>query len=265
MDGTYVHRSIRGWRARDGRVCLRLAVAAWLAVALGPLAAFATPITVGGAGGPSLTVDPLYFQGFNVFGLVGPGQGIDYYASAPQTFLSAGNAANMQLTVTQSLQQPPLQHPQDPANSQNPNLNQGVPFTPSAQTPVVADSLWTIRNDSGRLLEDVLLLFTRTIALPNYPSVDVALDDNLVTVLEFTSTNGTRRLYGTELLGDLAPGQTVDIRVRYIVAGPLPLIDGELLLPALGLAGLEGSQYVPEPGTLGLVLLGLAAIGLRRV
>ncbi|RIK97864.1 MAG: hypothetical protein DCC71_21455 [Proteobacteria bacterium] len=235
-----------------------------LALAFGPFSASATPITVGGAGGPSLVVDPIYFQGFGVFGLAGPGQGVDYTAAAPVPFLSAGNAPNMDLTITQMLQQPAWQHPQDPANSLNPDLNGGVPSTPSAAVPVVADSLWTVRNDAGRPLEDVLLLFTRTIPQTNYPAVDVALDDEIFSVLAYTSLDGTERHYGALALGDLESGQAVDILIRYIVAGPLPILNGEFTLPPLGVAGLEGGRYVPEPGTLGLVLLGLAAIGRCR-
>jgi hypothetical protein len=249
--------------AMQWRRCVRaggVVAAALCAIGLGGRAADATPITVGGAGGPSFTVDPIYFQGFNVFGLTGPGQGPAYRASAPVPFLSAGNDPGMDLTITQSLQLPPWQHPQDPANSQNPDLNQGIPFTPSFETPLVADSIWTVRNDSGRSLDDVLLLFTRTRATPGYPALEVALDDRLVSVMEYTSGDGTVRWYGAMSLGDLAPGASAEIRVRYVVAGPLPLMNGEFLLPSLGIAGIDGPHYVPEPGTLLLLACGVAAL-----
>jgi hypothetical protein len=224
----------------------------------------ATPITVGGAGGPSLTIDPLYFVGFDEFGLESPGNGPAYRATAPVPFLSVGNAPNMDLTISQALQQPAWQHPQDPANSLNPDLNGGVPFSPSVAVPLVADSLWTIRNDTGRLLEDVLLLFTKTRAIPNYPPVDAALDDFLIDTIEYTSTDGTVRWYGALPLGDLAPGATTQVLVRYIVADPVPLNGDTFLLPSLGVAALDKPNYIPEPGTLVMLAFGVSALCARR-
>jgi hypothetical protein len=226
--------------------------------------AHATPITIGGAGGPSFQVDPLYFQGFGVFGLTGPGQHVDFTASAPVTFLSAANAPGVDLSVVQGLVQPVYQHPQDPANSQNPFTNGGNPSNPTPAVPFVADSMWTVRNDTGRTLDKVLLLFTKTIAQPGYPAVDVALDDDLYDVIQYTSVGGAVRYYGALPLGNLEPGQDVQVRVRYIVSGALPIMGGQYVMPSLGLAGLEGGSYIPEPATAALLVLGLVGLSARR-
>lgn len=225
--------------------------------------AAATPLAVGGAGGPSRTVNPLYFAGYGVFGLADPGTGPNYFASAPLTWLSAANASGVDLQVTQALQLPALQFPQEPSLSSNPLTNGGVPSAATAALPVVVDSLWTIRNTSGRPLEDVLFLITRTVPQTGYPAVDVALDDNLVGVLEYTGTTSTRH-YGAIPLGDLAPGEAANFTMRYIVSGNLPVIDSRCLLPLLGVAGLEGRYWVPEPASLLLLALGLAPLAWRR-
>lgn len=223
----------------------------------------ATPITVGGAGGPSLEIDPLYFAGYGVFGLSGPGTGPDYFASSPVTWLSVANAAGVDLQVTQTLQLPAIQFPQDPNLSQNPLTNGGIPSAATAALPVVVDSTWTVRNATERTLEDILFLITRTVPQPGYPALDVALDDNLVGVLEYTGTTSTRH-YGAIPLGDLDPGETVTFTMRYIVAGDLPVIDSRCLLPQLAAAALEGQYYVPEPTTALLLALGFVSIAARR-
>lgn len=223
----------------------------------------ATPITVGGAGGPSLQVDPIYFAGYGVFGLSGPGTGVNYFATSPVTWLSVANATGVDLQVSQTLQLPPLQFPQDPSLSQNPGTNGGVASPATTARPVVVDSTWTVRNATGRTLDDILFLITRTVPQQGYPALDVALDDNLVGVLEYTTPTSSR-YYGAIPLGDLAPGETVTFTMRYIVAGNLPVIDSRCLLPQLAAAALEGQYYVPEPTTALLLALGLVSIAARR-
>jgi len=232
------------------------------------MVASATPaasLTVGGAGGPAFDVEPIWFTSFGEFGLSGRGSGPDYVASAPVSFLSIGPepATGMDLALTQLLEQPVHQHPQDPANSENPGTHGGVPTTPTMDVPFVADSLWTVRNRSGRPLDDLVLLFTRIVDDPGYPAVDVALDDGVYDVLQYTNATNVTRYYGAIALGDLAPGASVDFDVRYIVSGALPIQNGKYVMPRFGLAGIESPHAVPEPGGALLVGLGLAALARR--
>jgi hypothetical protein len=234
-----------------------------IAVCGAAISAGATPITVGGDGGPALEVDPLYFAGWGVFGLSGPGTGPDYYATAPVTFLSVANAAGVDLRVTQQLQLPAIQFPQDPSLSMNPDTNGGTPTNATTALPSVVDSIWTVRNTSGRALDDVLFLLTRTVPQSGYPAVDVAVDDHLFGVLEYTTAISTR-FYGAVPLGDLDPNETASFTMRYIVAGNIPLDGDEFVLPQLGAAALEGQHWVPEPTTALLLAFGLVSIAARR-
>ena len=249
MMGWYASRSAgRRWIARVGLLGALV------------LAQRAEALTVGGAGGPELEVDPIYFAAFGEFGLI-PNAPPDYIAVAPVTFLSIapGSGLGIDLLLEQELKKPVIQHPQDPTNSQNPGTNGGVPSDPTTALPFVADSQWTVRNTSGSFLDDLVLLFTRVIDDPGYPAVDVALDGGVYDVLAYTNASDVTRFYGAIALGDLAPDTSVQFDVRYIVAGPLPIIDGEYAIPRFGLAGLAHPARVPEPGTALLVALGLVA------
>lgn len=234
-----------------------------LAIGLAASTAVATPITVGGAGGAAFQIDPIYFKGFDQFGLTGPGARIDYFATSPITFLSAGSAAGMALTVTQSLQKPAFQHPQSPSYSRNPNTNGGVSTAPTNAVPFVADSRWIITNTSGVALDDVLLLFTKSSGATGYPSVDVALDDFLYDTLEYESQTAGTLYFGALPLGDLAPGKQVSVLVRYIVADALLVSGSNYVIPPFGLSALAKGSYVPEPATAMLLAAGLALIGVR--
>lgn len=241
--------------------------------AIGALAALAAAspaigLTIGGDGGPAFEVEPIYFTSFGEFGLSGPGSGPDYIAAAPVTFLSieaAPAGAGIDLELTQILSQPVHQHPQDPANSENPGTNGGVPSTPTTAVPFVADSSWTVRNLTGRALDDLVLLFTRIIDDPGYPVVDVALDDNVYDVLQYTNASNVTRFYGAIALGDLAADASVNFGVRYIVSGALPIQNDEYTMPRFGLAGIESPAQIPEPGTALLIALGLVAVARSRV
>ena len=243
----------RRWRrALYGKLALVIGLAASTAAA--------TPITVGGAGGIAFQIAPIYFKGFNQFGLTGPGAHADYFATSPVPFLSVGNASGMNLTLTQDLQKPAYQHPQNPSNSRNPLTNGGFSSAPTAAVPFVADSRWIITNTSGRALDDVLLLFTKASGATGYPSVDVALDDFIYDTLEYESQTAGTLYFGALPLGDLAPGKQVSVTVRYVVADALLVVDTNCVIPPFGLSALS---YVPEPTTAVLLAAGLAMIGLR--
>ncbi len=239
----------------------RLPLLCALLIAAGALPAAATPIVIGGAGGPAFSVDPIYFNGFDQFGLTGPGAGASYLVTSPVSLLSVGNAVGMQLTLSQDLQQPVYQHPQYPSISQNPLTNGGIPTSPTDALPFVADSTWTITNTSGRDLGGVLLLFTKVTGATGYPSVDVALDDYFYETLQYESATAGTLYFGVINLGDLAANGRVSFPVRYIVADPILGDATRDVMPPFGLSALERGSYIPEPSTSALVLLGLAVLG----
>jgi hypothetical protein len=135
---------------------------------------------------------------------------------------------------------------------------------------VIADSTWTVHNRSGEDIDDALLVFTLGDTSGRRRPQPVALDGNLVEILEY-SADGVDYLFGAVRLGDLAaegPGSSVSITVRYIVGGPLQQRSRrKLFLPPLGVAAVTGWTFVPEPATgaaLAFGLLGLAASRRRR-
>lgn len=137
---------------------------------------------------------------------------------------------------------------------------------PSPTVPFVADSRWTATNTSAATYPQVLLLFTSVnlapfpgaIAQNGYPDLPVALDGHLLKTVKYTF-GGVDYFFGAVDLGRLAPGESRDFLVRYVVSGgPMPIVNHHVVMPPLRLLGV----VVPEPGTLGLLATGLAGIAL---
>lgn len=137
---------------------------------------------------------------------------------------------------------------------------------PTPAVPFVADSRWTATNTSADTYQQVLLLFTSVnlapfpgaIAQNGYPDLPVALDGHLLKTVKYTFA-GVDYFFGAVDLGRLAPGESRDFLVRYIVSGgPMPIVNNHVVMPPLRLLGV----VVPEPGTLGLLATGLAGIAL---
>jgi hypothetical protein len=137
---------------------------------------------------------------------------------------------------------------------------------PTVADPLIADSIWTVRNTSGQALEDVLLVFTLGNTSGRKKAKPVGIDGNLVDILAY-SNDGVDYLFGAVRLGDLAvegPGSSVEIDVRYIVGGRLARSGSKLLLPRLGTSAVTGWSFVPEPATSALLGLGIAALAALR-
>jgi hypothetical protein len=228
---------------------------------LGAGAAHAVPIEIGIGGPNPFFVDPLYFippSGSNPdpFGLEGPGNGVDFAVTPNMGVISAcGAGGGCDLSISINLQTPVFQNPQFPAKSQNPQVPQGAP-TPAV--PVVADSIWTVQNNSGVSITDAYLLFTSVDFSGGYPDVLMALDQNKYEVVS-VGAGPDEAFYGALALGNLAPGASTQVTVRYIVASNLPDDGTDLIAPPLGVAGLTN---VPEPTALVLVSVGLGAMSL---
>lgn len=137
---------------------------------------------------------------------------------------------------------------------------------PTGAAPFIADSLWTATNTGGGAYEHVLLLFTSVnlapfpgaIAQNGYPDLVVGLDGNLLDIVKYTAL-GNDYYFGAVDLGSLAPGESRQFTVRYIVSsGPMPIVNNQVVMPPLKLL----SVVVPEPGSIALLLTGLAGIAL---
>ncbi len=258
-------REGRVMRMRSGIIAARLArtfIGVALGVALGAEAASA--LAIGGT--TPITVDPVYYKSGGAFGFVSP-KPYDVVAD-PTGWKEAGAAGagtNLFLTYTFKLQEPVYQNPQFPANSNNPT---GPAGTPSPTNPFVADSIWTVTNISDETLVNPILVFTKiqlgaTALVPGgYPDIPVGIDDNLMIVVKHNSSQG-EMFFGGIALGTLEPGASQDVRVRYIVAGNLPINGDLLVMPPFGLAALT-AYTVPEPGTLLLVGGGAALLAVAR-
>ncbi len=234
----------------------------WASVlVLGASAAHAVPIEIGIGGPNPFLVDPLYFipptpGNENPFGLEGPGNGVAFTVTPSMGVISAcGAGGGCDLSISLNLQTPVIQNPQEPSASLNPQVPQG---TPTQAVPFVADSTWTVQNDSGVSIANAYLLFTSVDFSGGYPNVLMALDQNKYEVAS-VGAGTDEAFYGALALGNLAPGATTQVTVRYIVAGNLPDDGTDLITPPLGVAGLTN---VPEPTALVLVSVGLGAMSL---
>jgi hypothetical protein len=237
---------------------------AWgAALALGLSAAGASALTLGGTG---TVVDPVYFNSGGNFGLI-TGPAFDFAATSSGDWRAVGSGGA--LSIQTALQTPVLQNPQSPASSLNPLGPQG---TPTTSNPFVADSIWTVTNTTNTELKNAYLFFDAvnlapTSLLPGkYPNIPVGIDRNLYSIVKYTSPGATSPLFFAALsLGSLAPdgspGDSTQVHVRYIVAGALPQIGANLVMPPFSVAALIN---VPEPGTLVLVGSGVVLLGATR-
>jgi hypothetical protein len=223
------------------RFSTAMAQIAGLALAL-LLAPAAGALTIG-------DISELYFTGPSGFGFdagdaTAAGFGRSFRAGPSDDWIEAGEKSlGLPIRITQNLG---TIH-QDP---------EGDGETPGTGNPYIADSRWTVKNKTGRDLLAPLLVFTLVDPLDSYPDVPTGLDGDLLQILEYSSA-GVDYLFGVVALPDLEENGSVDIDVRYVVAGPLE----DDFLPPLGLMALGSYEMlVPEPG--GLLLWGsLLALG----
>lgn len=199
-------------------------------------------------------ITPLYFdgiggQGFDATDVAGIARGIDFSATPGDDWYAAGDASfDLDLAVDQLTLTP----------QQNPG-------SPSFANPIIADAVWSVSNVSAGTLIAPLLVFTSVDPLGLYPVAlpPTGLDADGLDLLAY-SFGGDDYVYGAILLPDLAEGQSVQVNVRYVVAGAVDSGNLDDVLPPLALAVLGSYQVVPEPGSVGLVGLGLVALAWRR-
>ena len=203
--------------------------------------------------------NPLFFKGPDGYGFLPAdvykaGLAERFEADPEDGWLDAGKKSpNVDLAISVDLQQV----------YKDPNRKGKKP---TAANPIIADSVWTVTNTTGEALEDVLLVFTLGNTSGKKSKKLVGLDGNLVDILAY-SNDGVDYLFGVVSLGDLAaegPGSSVDIDVRYLVAGRLGRNGNHSVLPRLGTSAVTGYTQVPEPATAALLALGLAALAAAR-
>ncbi len=213
----------------------------------GPAIAGFAMLLVSLAAGPARAlgisdVAELYFDGPGGFGfdpaaVAAGGFSTSYVGSPLDLWIEAGHISlGLDIQIEQDLQLPPHQNP----------------GTPTPADPFIADSHWTLHNETGSMLVAPLLVFT-TVVFDPYPETPTALDGNLLQFLEY-SASGTDYVFGVVGLPDLEDGESVDlsaalgIPVRYVVGGPLETDGGDLVMPPLGLMVLGSYVPIPEPG-----------------
>jgi hypothetical protein len=196
------------------------------ALALAPLGAAALSVR---------DTQPLWFAGpggygFDAAAVAAAGRAPAYSADADDTWLDAGDSKlGLPIAIDVDLGKV----------HRNP---QARGKKPSANKPFIADSTWTVTNETGRALDDALLVFTLGDTGGRRKPKPVALDGNLVEILEY-SFDGVDYLFGAVRLGDLAaegPESSVTIDMRYIVAGPLHRKRNRLFLPPVVVWKLTG-------------------------
>lgn len=197
-------------------------------------------------------IEPLYFdgpggQGFALGDVQAIGRTPGFAATNANLWLSAGAGSGLQVGITQSLG----------------TIHQN-PATPSAGAPVIADSTWTLRNNTSSTLVNPLLVFTTVDPSHNYPITlpPTGLDADTLVLLSYSFAN-TDYVYGALQLPTLAPNQTANVLVRYVVAGALAP-GNPAQLPSLGVAVLGSYRViVPEPASAALLGAGLIALAAR--
>lgn len=243
------------------------------------LAAAALLLPAGSAGALGLQdTSPVFFLGSGQFGfakaaLDAANESIAATADSNDDFLSAGNALYApELSITQSLG-PVHQNPQAAYQSPSTGCQAGdVCQTPS--NPFIADSTWTVTNQSGRDLENLFLVFLMVDLSGGYPNIPVAVDGNQMQFLEYQA--GSQKYYFAMVslgaLGDgLADGESVEhaqstqFTMRYIVGGDMIFNGATQVMPPLGVYGLErDAAPVPEPGTALLVAVGFVGLAMAK-
>jgi hypothetical protein len=195
-------------------------------------------------------IEPLYFdgpggQGFDPGDVAAIGRSPAFTAGTTGWLSAGAKGSGAQLEITQALG---TVH-QDPGS-------------PSFGSPVIADSIWTVRNQTTGTLSAPLLVFTSVDPRHLYPITlpPTGLDANLLVLLSY-SFSGGNLLYGAIQLPDLAPGAMAQLTVRYVVAGGLATGD---TLPPLGVSGLRNYALVPEPASALLLGGGVLWLALAR-
>lgn len=196
-------------------------------------------------------IEPLYFEGagglgFSAGAVAAAGRAPAFSATSSDLQLTAGAGSGFQVGISQAL---------GPVH-QN-------PASPSASTPVIADSTWTLRNNTSTTLLAPLLVFTRVDPQQTYPIAlpQTGLDADLLALLRYSFANESR-LLGAIALPTLRPGESADVTVRYVVAGALAP-GNPAQLPPLGVTVLGSYAAVPEPASGALVCAGLALLAAR--
>ncbi len=242
------------------------------ALLLGILLAFgqARALTIG-------DLNPVQLIGGGQFGFTqaaidAAGLSISKIADPTSAFLTAGDASLVptpDIGITLGPLSPVYQNPQlayaDPLLGCQPGDACQTPAN-----PFIADSTWTVTNNTEADLDDLYLIFTRVLLTgPTYPDLPVALDGDMIQILEYTS--GTDRLLLAIVpLGSLDAGKQTEFTMRYIVGGDMPItlesagppMIFDQMLPPFGLLGINNP--IPEPGTAMLLAAGLAALAASK-